>query len=167
MSGLVFLSSTTKQGLMCLAQGLNTVTPMRLKSETPRSWDKNPSTKPTRAALTRNLLFSKRTFIDAHPYKTCADPGIFVRGVQVNLIKKASFFLFISLFYCQMVNFKENYHFSRYQRGSNIFQGGGGSNFFQGGGGSNCLFPIETHITCDFPGGRPDPLSPPPLDPHL
>ena len=28
------------------------------------------------------------------------------------------------------------------------------SNFFQGrGGGSNCLFPIETQITCDFPGG--------------
>ena len=35
-----------------------------------------------------------------------------------------------------------------------------------GGWGSNCLFPIETHITCDFPGGGPDPLSPP-LDPHL
>ena len=49
-----------------------------------------------------------------------------------------------------MVNFKEIYHFLRFQRGSNIFQGGG-SNFFQGG--SNCLFPIETHITCDFPGG--------------
>ena len=29
-----------------------------------------------------------------------------------------------------MVNFKENYHFSRFQRGSNIFPGGGGSNFF-------------------------------------
>ena len=31
---------------------------------------------------------------------------------------------------------------------------GGGSNIFQGGGGGgfNCLFPIETHITCDFPG---------------
>ena len=57
-----------------------------------------------------------------------------------------------------MVNFKEIYHFSRFQRGSNIFQGGGG--------GSNCLFPIETHITCDFPGGGPDPLSPP-LDLHL
>ena len=28
-------------------------------------------------------------------------------------------------------------------------------------GGSNYFFPIETHITCDFPGG-PDPL--PPLD---
>ena len=30
-----------------------------------------------------------------------------------------------------MVNLKENYHFSRFQRGANIFQGG--SNFFQGG----------------------------------
>ena len=49
-----------------------------------------------------------------------------------------------------MVIFKEIYHFSRFQRGSNI-SGGGGSNFFQRG--SNCLFPIETHITCDFPGG--------------
>ena len=25
-----------------------------------------------------------------------------------------------------MVNFEENYHFSRFQRGSNIFEGGGG-----------------------------------------
>ena len=55
------------------------------------------------------------------------------------------FFLVLSLFYSsQMFNFKEIYHFSRFQRGSNIFQWG--SNFFQGGG-SNCLFPIETHIT--------------------
>ena len=30
-----------------------------------------------------------------------------------------------------------------------------GSNFFLGGGGG----PIETHISCDFPGG-PDPISP-------
>ena len=72
------------------------------------------------------------------------------------------FFLILSLFYrSQMVNFKEIYHFSRFQRGSNIFQGV--PHFFRG---SNCLFPIETHITCDFPGGGPDPLSPP-LDPHL
>ena len=63
-----------------------------------------------------------------------------------------------------MVNFKEIYLFSRFQSGSNIFRGGG-VQLFPGGGGSNCLFPIETHITCDFPGG-PDPLSPP-LDPHL
>ena len=46
------------------------------------------------------------------------------------------FFLVLSLFYrSQTVNFKEIYHISRFQRGSNIFQGGGGgSNFFQGGG---------------------------------
>ena len=94
------------------------------------------------------------------------------RGGPGQSDKKSSdnvfFFLVLSLFYrSQMVNFKEFYHFLRFQRGSNIFQGG--SNFFQGGGGSNCLFPIETHITCDFPGGGgggPDPLSPP-LDPHL
>ena len=39
----------------------------------------------------------------------------------------------------------------------------GGPTFSRGGGevgGSNCLFPIETHITCDFPGGGLDPLSP-------
>ena len=36
-----------------------------------------------------------------------------------------------------------------------------------GGGGwrSNWLFPIETHMTCDFQGEGPDPLSPP-LDPR-
>ena len=39
-----------------------------------------------------------------------------------------------------------------------IFQGSrGGSTFSRGvqlfPGGSNCLFPIETHITCDFSGG--------------
>ena len=73
-----------------------------------------------------------------------------------------------------MVNFKEIYHFSRFQRGSNIFQGGGGVNFFQGGGstffrggGSNCLFSIETHITYDFPGGEGSGPPVPPLDPHL
>ena len=59
------------------------------------------------------------------------------------------FFLVLSLFYrSQMVNFK------------------GGPTF---SGGSNCLFPIETHITCDFPGGGVrtpyPPPPPPPLDP--
>ena len=44
-------------------------------------------------------------------------------------------FLVLSLFYrSQMVNFKQIYHFSRFQRGSNIYRGGG-PNFFQGGGG--------------------------------
>ena len=46
------------------------------------------------------------------------------------------------------------------------FPGGRGATFSRGGG-SNCLFPIETYITCDFPGGGgPDHLPPPP-DPHL
>ena len=77
-------------------------------------------------------------------------------------------FLVLSLLYrSQMVNFKEIYHFSRFQRGSNIFQGWGGVQLFPGGGGSNCLFPIETHITCDFPGGGGVRTICPPLDPHL
>ena len=63
-----------------------------------------------------------------------------------------AFSLVLGLFYrSQMVNFKEKYHFSRFRRGSN---------FFQGEGVGNCLLPIETQITCDFPGG-PDPLAPP------
>ena len=43
--------------------------------------------------------------------------------------------------------------------------GGGSGSIFPGGGvqpfprGFNCLYPIETRITCDFPGG-PDPLTP-------
>ena len=77
-----------------------------------------------------------------------------------------TFFLVLSLFYrSQMVNFKENYHFSRFQRGPNIFQWG--PTFSRGvqvfpGWGSDCLFPIETHITCDFPVGS-GPPAPPPL----
>ena len=67
-----------------------------------------------------------------------------------------------------MVNFKEIYHFSRFQRGSNIFQaGGGGPAFSRGGGGVQLLIPIETHISCDFPGGGVRTPAPPPLDPHL
>ena len=61
-----------------------------------------------------------------------------------------------------MVNFKEINHFSWFQRGSNIFQGGGGLQLFPGGGGYNSLFPIETHITCDFSGGGSGPPAPPP-----
>ena len=67
---------------------------------------------------------------------TCTDPGIFIRGGPGQSYKKSSDnvfffsffnFLVLSLFYrSQMVNFKEIYHFSRFQRGSNIFQGGGG-----------------------------------------
>ena len=74
---------------------------------------------------------------------TCADPGIFVRGGGPGQSDKKSsenvfffffFFFVLSLFFrSQMVNFKENYHFSRFQ---------GVPNFSRRGGGSNCLFPI-------------------------
>ena len=57
-----------------------------------------------------------------------------------------------------MVNFKEIYRFSRLQMGSNFSRG---SNFFQGV--SNCLFPIETHLICDFPEGVRTPAHPHPL----
>ena len=56
-----------------------------------------------------------------------------------------------------MVNFKEIYHFKG-SRGVQHFLGGGGGATFSRG--SNCLFPIETHITCDFPGGSGPPVPP-------
>ena len=86
---------------------------------------------------------------------------IFVRGV--NLTKKALttlFFLVLGLFYwSQRVNFEESYHFSRFQRGSNIFQGGG-SNFFQGGGGVQLLIPYRNPYNLWFStgSGPPNPL---------
>ena len=106
------------------------------------------------------LLFEHHAIIPCTPCFPYADPGFSSGGVRVNLKKKPwqRFFLVLSLFYwSQMVNFEENYHFSRFQRGSNFFQGGGGVQLFPGG--SNCLYPIETHITCDFPWGS-DPLAP-------
>ena len=88
---------------------------------------------------------------DPHPLENKSQSHILVMGGSRNFRqggpgqsdKKKHFFFFLalSLFYrSQMVNFKEIYHFSRFQ--SNLFQGG-----------SNCLFPIETHITCGLPGG--------------
>ena len=97
---------------------------------------------------------------------TCADPGIFVRGGggpgQVSLTKKSSDNIFFSP---QLILQKSNGQFQRNLLFFKVPEGvqqfpGGVSNFFQWGeGGSNCLFPIETNITCDFPG--PDPLPPP------
>ena len=49
MSGWVFLGWTSiKQGLMCLDQGHNTVTSVRLESATPQSQDKHSTTEPLR-----------------------------------------------------------------------------------------------------------------------
>ena len=69
-----------------------------------------------------------------------------------------------------MVIFKENLSFFKVSEGVKHFPGGGGGGptFSRGGGGSNYLFPIETHITCDFPGGGGvGPPAPSPLDIHL
>ena len=48
--------------------------------------------------------------------------------------------------------------------GPNLFQGG--QTFPRGGGGVQMLI-IETHRTCDFPGGGENPLSSSPLDPCM
>ena len=51
------------------------------------------------------------------------------------------FFLVLSLFYrSQKVNFKEIYHFLRFQSGYNIFQGGGVQSF---SGGVQLLIPYR------------------------
>ena len=47
--------------------------------------------------------------------------------------------------------FQRNLSFFNVPGGVQQFPGGGGGPTFSRG--SNCLFPIETHITCDFPGG--------------
>ena len=60
-----------------------------------------------------------------------------------------------------MVYFKENYNFTRFRgEGGPTYSGGGGG----GGGGRGLgvqMLILETHRTFDFPGGGPDPLSPP------
>ena len=78
------------------------------------------------------------------------------------------FFLVLSLFY--RGQFERNLSFFKVPELVQHFPGGGGGggggvqvSFSRGGGGrggSNCLFPIETHITCDFPGGVRTPCPP-------
>ena len=85
----------------------------------------------------------------------CADPAIFVRGGPGQPYKRSSDNVFFSP---QLILQKSNEISMKSMiflgfRGGPTFSRVGGSNFFQGGGGSNCLFSIETHITCDFPGG--------------
>ena len=77
------------------------------------------------------------------------------------------FFLVLSLFYrSQMVNFKEICLFFKVPEGVQHFPGRW-SNFFQGGGGVQLLVPYRNPYNLWFSRGGPDPLSPPPLDPHL
>ena len=54
---------------------------------------------------------------------------------------------------------KKSIIFQGYRGGPTFSRGG--PTFSRGvGGGSNCLFPIETHITCDFPGEVRTPCPP-------
>ena len=78
----------------------------------------------------------------------CADPEIFVRGGPGQSDKKSSDNVFFSFFFGPQLilkksngQFQRNLSFSRFQRGSNIFQGGG-SNFFQGGGGGPTAYSL-------------------------
>ena len=116
-------------------------------------------------------------FFHAAPLRllSCADPGIFVRGggggVQVNPTKKALTTFFFSphlILQKSNVYFQRKLSFFKVQEGVQLFPGGGGGPTFSREG-SNCLFPIEPHMTCDFPGGsgNPCPTPPPPLDPPL
>ena len=85
-------------------------------------------------------------------------------GVQVRLTKKSSdLFFFVFFFFSpQLILQKSN---GQFQRNLSFFKVPEGVQHFPGG--SNCLFPIETHITCDFLGGGGGgvrtPASPPSL----
>ena len=90
----------------------------------------------------------------------CPDPGIFVRGGPGQSDKKKALTTFFFFFFFSPPLILQTSN-GQFQRNLIIFQGSrGGPTFsrgvqlFPGGGegGSNCLFPIETHITCDFPG---------------
>ena len=101
--------------------------------------------------------------IDLDIELSCANPGTFVRGGgSRSILQKSSDNLFFSpqlILQSQMVNFKENYHFSRFPRGSNIFQGGGGPTF--SGMGVPIAYSYRKYITCDFPGEVRTPCPPP------
>ena len=58
-----------------------------------------------------------------------------------------------------MVISKKTIIFKGFRGGSNFFKGGG--QLFPWRGGVQWVISIETHITCDFPGGGgADPISP-------
>ena len=85
----------------------------------------------------------------------------YCQGVQVHLPENSSDNLFFVCFFspqlilqfyrgCPMVISKKTTNFKGF-RGGPTFSRGGGGNFFQVG--VQWLISIETHITCDFPGG--------------
>ena len=67
------------------------------------------------------------------------------------------FFFFFFFFSPQLILQQSN---GQFQRNLSFFKVPEGVQHFPGGWGSNCLFPIETHISCDFPGGVRTPCPP-------
>ena len=70
MLGRVFLGrASTKQGLMCLAQGHNAVTPVRLEPATPRSRVKH-STEPLRSLSVAKIQMHSKKANNKNPDQT-------------------------------------------------------------------------------------------------
>ena len=97
----------------------------------------------------------------------------YCQGVQVHLPENSSdnvvfCFLVLSLFYSFTEGvqwlFQRKLLFLKVSEGSNFFKGGG--QLFPWRGGVQWVISIETHKTCDFPGGGGGPHIPP-MDPHM
>ena len=111
---------------------------------------------------------------------TCADPRFFSGGgggVQAQWPENSlDIFLVLNLFYSLQRASKgfitEKTILSKDQEGVQHFPGGGVQLFHGGGGGGGrkgevqMLISIETHITCDFPGGGGGGPPIPNPDPH-
>ena len=100
----------------------------------------------------------------------------YCQGVQVHLPENSSdnvvFFAFLalSLFYSFTEGvqwlFQRKLLFLKVSVRVQLFQGERAT-FSMGGGGVQWVISIETHITCDFPGGGGRRTPYPPLDPHM
>ena len=102
------------------------------------------------------LIASEVRYLDSSRVRSCADPGIFSRGVQARRPENSLDNVFFSpqpiLQFTEGVQwfyYRENYTFPRIQRGLGV----------------QMLISIDIHLTCDFPGGYGPPI--PPLDPHM
>ena len=105
---------------------------------------------------------------------SCADPGIFFRGGGggggwggPDPTQSGQRFIFVCFSVLNLFDSLQRRSRSFITGKSIFFKDPGGSNIFQGGGptfsrGVQMLISIETHITCDFPGGGSGPPIPPP-----
>ena len=96
------------------------------------------------------------------------DPGFFFRGGGGSRPDRQhifffSFFKSSTYFTANGIISEKTILFQGSREGLTFFQGR--SNFFQGG--VQMLISIETHITCDFPGGGSGPPNPPSGSAHV